>query len=117
MLSRPRELWETSHPAEPVVNVLLYLILRVSVTCLELAFELLAVTVDLSKHVTLVRPHTHVWPAANQKVGLAQWWAGHRRMGCATDIQVSLTLLESVSLKLNNTPDVGKDRSTLPSAS
>ena len=32
-------------------------------------------------------------------------------------IQINLTLSERVSLTLNSTPDVGKDRSTLPSAS
>ena len=41
---------------------------------------------DQRKHVTLVRPLTYYGPAANQKVGLAQWWASHRRMGCAIEV-------------------------------
>jgi hypothetical protein len=41
----------------------------------------------------------------------------HLRMGYLAETQVNLTFSERGSLKLNATPDVGKDRSTLPSAS
>jgi hypothetical protein len=39
--------WPASHPAEPIVDVLLHLVLGIAVAGLDLALELLAVAVDL----------------------------------------------------------------------
>ena len=47
---RPRA-QQQLHPADPVVDILLYLILGVAVARLDLTFELLAVAVDLGNVV------------------------------------------------------------------